>query len=323
MSKVWRGATALAFALVAGFGVVGPGAAAAAPARLEDPEANIVQELVIQAKAPGPAWWTVSDADSTVYILGVGEDPLPPGVTWDRRFVDRRLKGANSLIVATRVNLKGGVRDIPALLRMRKQMRSKTPLEAGLPAPLRARFVAARERIGQPASRYDDWKPFLAGLQLLGDAQKGQRGPAVVDAVIKTARREKAKVVQPASYKAMPVLQTAMASLTPQLQEQCLDLALRDVEAPAARTVAAARGWARGDVAAALTEPRNVERCLLLMGGGTELWRRVNADNAAAIAAALQKPGHSVAVVHLRALLAEGGVAQLLEARGLEVEGAR
>lgn len=313
MAKAWW----LLAALMLG---VGP---AQAQARLEDPEANIVAELVIQAKAPGPAWWKVSDDDTTVWILAVGDDPLPPGVTWDRRFVDRRLKGANSLIVATRVNLKGGLRDIPALLRMRKQMRSKTPLEAGLPAPLRARFVAQRERLGQPAGRYADWKPFMAGLQLLDDAQKGRRGGAVVDTVVKAAKREKARIVQPASYKAMPVLQQAMASLTPQVHEQCLDLALRDAEAPPGRTVAAARGWARGDVAAALTEPRNVERCLLLLGGGAELWRRVNADNAAAIAAALQKPGHSVAVVHLRALLAEGGIAQLLEAKGLEVEGAR
>ena len=303
-----------------GLALAGP---AGAQARLEDPEANIVAELVIQAKAPGPAWWTVSDEDSTVYILGVGEDPLPPGVTWDRRAVDRRLKGANSLIVATRVNLKGGLKDVPALLRMRKQMRSKTPLEATLPEPLRARFVAQRTRIGQPAGKYADWKPFLAGLQILDDSRKGQRGAPVVDTVIKAAKRQRAKVVQPASYKAMPVLQAAMASLTPQVHEQCLDLALRDAEAPAGRTVAAARGWARGDVAAALTEPRNVERCLLMMGGGAELWRRVNADNAKAIAAALDKPGHSVAVVHLRALLAEGGIAQLLEAKGLEVEGAR
>lgn len=291
--------------------------------RLDDPEANIVEELVVQAKAPGPAWWMVSDEDTTVYILAIGEDPLPAGVTWDRRFVDRRLKGANSLIVATRVNLKGGLGDVPALLRMRKQMRSKATLETTLPEPLRARFVAARERVGQPAARYANWKPMMAGLQLLGDRQKGARGAPVVDTIIRQAKREKARQVQPATYKAMPVLQTAMASLTPQIHEQCLDLALRDAEASAQRSVAAARGWARGDVAAALTEPRGFEKCLLMMGGGTELWRRVNRDNAAAIAAALEKPGHSVAVVSLRAWLAEGGVAQLLEARGIEVEGAR
>lgn len=312
MKRLWGIAAAAALVWPAG---------PASAQRLEDPEANIVAELVVQAKEPGPAWWKVSDEDSTVYILGVGEDRMPPGVTWDRRFVDRRLKGANSLIVGTRVGLRGGFGDIPALLRLRKQMRSKTPLEATLPEPLRARFVAQRTRIGQPASKYANWKPFLAGLQLLGDAQGGQKGATVVDAVIKTAKREKAKVVQPANYKAVPVLQQAMATLTPQMHDQCLDLALRDAEAPAGRSRAAAQSWARGDVAGALTEPRSFEKCLLLLGGGPDLWRRVVKDNATAIATALQKPGHSVAIVSLRPLLAEGGVIQQLEARGLEVEG--
>ena len=171
MRKLWGIVAAAALVWTAG---------PASAQRLEDPEANIVAELVVQAREPGPAWWKVSDEDSTVYILGVGEDRLPPGVTWDRRFVDRRLKGANSLIVGTRVGLRGGFGDIPALLRLRKQMRSKTPLEASLPEPLRARFVAQRTRIGQPASKYANWKPFLAGLQLLGDAQAGQKGAPVV-----------------------------------------------------------------------------------------------------------------------------------------------
>jgi hypothetical protein len=316
MPKVWRAAlkgAGLAAALV------WPGIGAAQP--LEDPEANVVEELVIQAREPGPAWWKVSDADTTVYILGVGEDPLPPGVSFDRRFLDRRMKGANSLIVGTRVGLRGGFGDIPALLRLRKQMRSKAPMEASLPEPLRTRFAAARTRIGAPAGKYDAWKPMLAGLQLLNDAQKTHGGAPVTPAALKAAKREKVKVVSPATYRAVPVLEAAMASLTPQMHEQCLDLALRDAETPPARSQAAARAWARGDVAGALTEPRAFEKCLLLLGGGADLWRRVTRDNAAAIAAALQKPGHSVAVVSLRALVAEGGVLQELERRGLEVEG--
>lgn len=294
---------------------------AAAQLRIEDPDANIVEELVIQAKEPGPAWWKVSDDDTTVYILGIIDDRVPAGVTWDRRFLDRRLKGANSLIVGTRISMKAKISDVPALLRVRKQLKSKTPPEASLPEPLRLRFVAARERIGQPAGRYVGWGPMLAGQMLLEDARKRQGATPVVDTILKAARREKVKLVDPARYDAMPFLRTAMASLTPQLQEQCLALALNDAEASPARVRAAAQGWARGDVAAALTEPRSFEKCLLLLGGGADLWRRVVRDNAAAIATALDKPGHAVAIVSLRPLLAEGGVIQTLEARGLEVEG--
>lgn len=70
---------------------------AAAPGPADDPEATIVEELVVQAVAPGPAWWRVKDGDSIVYILGAPESPMPPGVTWDRSVVERRLTGANAL----------------------------------------------------------------------------------------------------------------------------------------------------------------------------------------------------------------------------------
>jgi len=296
---------------------------AAAQARLEDPDANIVEELVIQAREPGPAWWKVSDADTTVWILGLVDDEVPAGVTWDRRFLDRRLKGANSLIVGTRVSLSAKVSDVPAFLRIRKQLRSKTPVEQTLPEPLRARFVAARERIGQPAGRYASWTPLVAGQMLLADAERGRaKGVAVQQTILQAAKREKVKRVEPARYEAMPYVRAAMASLTPPLEQQCLGLALDDIAAPPGRARAAAQGWARGDVAAALTEPRGFEKCLLLLGGGGDLWRRMVKDNTAAIAAALEKPGHSVAIVSLRPLLAQGGVVQSLEARGIEVEGA-
>src|SRR3546814_9921639 len=32
-----------------------------------DPDAVLVEELVVTARLPGPAWWRVSDADTTVY----------------------------------------------------------------------------------------------------------------------------------------------------------------------------------------------------------------------------------------------------------------
>ncbi|MEW5688033.1 MAG: TraB/GumN family protein [Pseudomonadota bacterium] len=286
---------------------------------LEDPEANLVEELVIQAREPGPAWWKVSDADSTVYILGVGE-ALPRGMAWDRRFFDRRLKGANSLIVGTRISLTGGIKDVPALLKLRGQLRSKTPMEETLPPPLRERFVAARTRIGQPAGPYAKWTPVVAGQQLTGDALRASGATPVADLATKAAKKQKVKVVDPARYDALPFLRKAQASLTPALNERCLTLALDDIEVPAARTRAAAEGWAKGDVAAAVSAPRGFDKCLLILGGGAELWRRAVDDQADAVADALKVPGHSVALISLRPLLAEGGVIQRLEAKGIEVE---
>lgn len=289
---------------------------------LADPEAHIVEELVVQAREPGPAWWRVEDADTTVWILGLPSESLPADVRWDRRALDRRLTGANSLIDASGVSLRGGVRDIPLLLRVRSRMQSKTPMEAGLPEPLRARFVAARERIGQPAKRYAGWQPFVAGMMLVSDTRgKRRAGTAVDNQVIGEARKRKVPVVEPARYPVAPLVRQAMDGLTPAVQQSCLAGALDDAGAPAGRYATAARAWARGDVAEALSSPRSFDKCFLVLSGGAELWSRATRDHAAAIAAALGKPGHSVAVVGLRALVAEDGVLEQLQARGLKVLG--
>jgi uncharacterized protein YbaP (TraB family) len=307
----WIAAAALAVGVL----LAGP---AGGQARLEDPEANIVAELVVQAKEPGPAWWRIEDGDTTVWILGIADSSLPAGTTWDRRYLDRRLKGANSLIVGTRIGLSGRLRDIPLILRTVNQMKTKTPLEETLSPPLRARFVATRERIGQPAKRYAEWKGLVAGMRLTQDAQpKGTVD--VVASIVKQAKREKVKVVDPAQYQIAPFLKQATATLTPALHEQCLGEAVRDIETP--RDPRAPRAWARGDVGSALAGPRNFEKCLLVMGGGADLWRRAQADLTTAIAAALAKPGKSVALVSLRPLLAENGVIEQLEAKGLHVIG--
>lgn len=292
----------------------------AAPGPVDDPEATLVEELVVRAAAPGPAWWRVKDGDSIVYILGAPESPMPPGVTWDRSVVERRLTGANALLMDSSVT--AGLRDLPALLKIRAQLKSKTPLEAGLPAPLRARFVAAREKLGQPASRYAGWTPLVAGALVYGDSRARKTGWTYTrGAVAQAAKKRRVKVVYAAQYKAVPLARKAVADLTPAIHQQCLERALDDIETPESRVRASAAGWARGDVSLALTAPRNFDRCLLLLSGGAELWRRQARDDVTAITTALKTPGKSVAVIGLRRLLAEDGVLQQLRARGLTVAG--
>ena len=290
-----------------------------AAAQPEDPEGALVEELVVQALEPGPAWWRVGDADSTVYILGGPEGPLPPNLRWDRRALDRRLAGAHSMIGGA--SMQAGVRDVPALLKLRSQLRSKTPLEETLAEPVRRRFVAARERAGRPAKRYADWTPLVAGQLLASDSREGKGWVNVGAQVREAAKRRKVPIRSSAKFNLIPFARAAMASLTPAVHQQCLEGALSDVEAGAGPARAAAEGWARGDTARALGGPRSFDRCLLILAGGADLWRRMARNQAADIAQALNTPGHAVAVVGLRRLLAEDGVIAQLQARGLTVAG--
>ncbi|HEX8569044.1 MAG TPA: TraB/GumN family protein [Caulobacteraceae bacterium] len=293
-------------------------AGAGAAQDLPDPEANIVEEVVVTARLPGPAWWRVSDADTTVYIMGGPEGSLPPGLTWDKSVFERRLERAHTFITGASIVI--GISGLPAILKLRSQLKSKEPLETMLPPDLRARFVIARERLGQPAKRYAGSGPLLAGQQLVGDSREKGRWRNIRGEIEKAAKRRRLKPWTSAELDGRPFLKSAMASLTPQVQYQCLEAALDDVEAGRQARLAG-EGWARGDVRAALEYPRSFNRCLLLLGGGERMWRLATHNQARDVEVALKRPGHAVAVIGLRRLLADDGVLEQLRARGYTVRG--
>jgi hypothetical protein len=248
----------------------------------------------------------VTDGDSTVYILGMPNGRIPPKPAWDRRWLDRRLKGANSLILADRVGFT-----------YRSRL-SDIPLETRLEDPLRSRFVAAREKLGQPAGRYAKWTPFVASLMLMTDSiPEGWVSPA--DDILEAARKAKMPRVAGPTRNGNDMVSQVFSNTDPALETTCLSAAVRSVEL--ARPYTVAEGWARGDVAAALSGPRTFEGCILLLNGGPQYWRAFADDQTRLIAEALKTPGHSVALVDISSMVAEEGVIRKLEARGLEVTG--
>jgi uncharacterized protein YbaP (TraB family) len=308
-------ALGLALASLAGFGGAG---AQPRPGALPDPEGNIVEELVVVARHPAPAWWRVETPTSTVWILGVLDVPLPKDVAWRKTELDQRLEGAGALITAPR--LHAGLEDIFGLFKLFGMMRTQAPMEEGLDPALRARFVGDREKLGKGPEPYAHWRPMVAGQILLRDAR-----PAGVADVGRQVRAEAGRrgvpVKAAGEYDLVPFAKTALSSLTPPSEGACLAAALDDAEAGEAAYRAAAVGWTRGDVAAALKAPRQFDRCLLLMAGGPQLWRRSTDDLAEAIEGALKTPGRAVATVSLRRLLARDGLVDTLKARGLTVIG--
>jgi uncharacterized protein YbaP (TraB family) len=120
---------------------------AAAP---PDPDATLVEELVVTGRLPGPAWWRVKKGDSVVYVLG-SPSLAPERMQWDRGVFETRLKGANEVILPYR-GLRVKVKGAPGAMIAYMRLKSSTPFEETLPPDLRARFVAVREKIGQPPS---------------------------------------------------------------------------------------------------------------------------------------------------------------------------
>jgi len=287
-----------------------------APA-VNDPDAVLVEELVVTGRRPGPAWWTVSDADTTVYVLGA-PSLAPKHMAWDREIFEQRLAGASRVILPfqdVKVTLTGALGAAINFIRLR----GGGPFEATLDPQTRARFVAARTALGQPASHYATRNPLAAGLRLATDYRDRMdltnSDPTKLIKLL--ASRAKVPITQ-RSYNLGPLMGAIIR--TPQAAGRaCFDEVLAQVEAGPGVTRAAAKAWAQGDVRGALANERTYERCIAVVPGAQAFDARVKADEVADIEQALKTPGHAIAVAPLRPLLAQGGILDQLRAKGLTV----
>jgi hypothetical protein len=125
----------------------------------------------------------------------------------------------------------------------------------------------------------------------------------------------------PVSQKAYSIgpLMGAVIRTPPAAARACFDEVLAQAEAGPGITLSAAKAWAVGDVRGALANERTYERCIAVVPGATAFDAQVKADQVAAIQQALKRPGHAIAVVPLRPLLAQGGVLDQLRAKGFTV----
>ncbi len=289
-----------------------------ANAQVADPDSVLVEELVVTGRLPGPAWWRVSDADTTVYVMGA-PSLMPKSLAWDQSVLLRRLEGASRVILPfNQVSIN--VLTVPGAAINLIRMRSKTSFEDSLSPAQKGRFVAVRTAAGQPADRYRLKNGLAAGLILVGDYREASRLTAADPA--KTVRRlAKARRLktEEKTYDVGGLLGQVVR--TPQAAQQaCLNDALDEAEAGPAGFRRAGEAWAQGDVRGALSAERGFEKCLAAAPGASALDARFKADQAGAIARALKVPGHAVAVVPLRPLLAQGGVLDQLRSQGFSVK---
>lgn len=312
------------FALAGAFAaaLLALGAAPAAQAPVQD--WSNVEVVVVTPDHPGPALWHIVKGASEVWILPT-VSPVPEDMIWDSHQVAAVLKGANALLLPPRASM-GVFEGLWFWMTGMDVLEQPdgVQLEATLPPPLRARFVATRTRIGRDADRYGEFLGGIAALRLESDYWKFARltpnGPQKT--VESLASRAGISAKATANYPAMDVIRdvpnmTAAAHLT------CLTLALDDIDTQSAHAVAAAQAWAKGDVAgikAHYSETR-LDDCLNQNAAYRVLRETANRDMTNAILAALNKPGTTVAVMPMGFFLRKGGVLERLEASGLTVTG--
>jgi uncharacterized protein YbaP (TraB family) len=262
-----------------------------------------------------PSWWHVTAGRSDVWIIGT-PNLAPKGFDWGTRVVEERLKGADALIIEPQA--KGSLQMVGDLFGAARGLHSDAPLETTLPPPLRQRFQAVRGSIGEGPGKYAGWKPSAAGVLLTQDYLKARNLATgqTMQTVRQMARRAGVREMASGSYQGIPVI-SAAEQLNSAGQQTCLAASLNNIEQSGAR-VRMAQDWARGVIRPNPTDPAD-QACFNAMPQLKTLNDRLIGSEAEAVADALKRPGHMVAVFDLGATVMPGGVLDRLRARGLSV----
>jgi uncharacterized protein YbaP (TraB family) len=287
-------------------------------------------ETVESNAIPGPALWHVTKDNSEVWILGMIGN-LPKGITWNSESLSDVIKGSRAVVTGPSASLGvGGV--LSAGWLMITNCCSPFRLDEGklddfLSGPARVKLTAMRESVGGDAKLYQGDEPFRAAMRLSADfaVKHDLRGEDPIRAVMKLTDAQDLKREPAFQFDPLPIIREAL-KLKPQQQLPCLEAEMEDIDRRVLHARTMAEAWTVGDIKGVkehFAESRSLE-CLTaaVRTFGMVQQNRVPAY-VAAIAAALDKPGKTFAVVDMGSLLRKDGVLERLEKRGLTIEGPR
>jgi hypothetical protein len=294
--------------------------AAIASTYIPAPVAGATAVSAVDVRVTSPALWTVSRGARKVYILGAPwlfrED-----VDWNKVRLTNRLRDAQR-----------GRLILPPALDEYEDREFDPALDTNpMPEAYKDRVRRAAAVIGQPAERYLNLSPLMAGYQLTTDFRAGA-GLKHELVALQVAKLGQTLSLSMNVAGAVGGPNGNVNGPPPAAGLYCLDAALDEVEAGKPAFDRAMEAWAKGDVRVALTAPRGLERCSFAFPGEAQIREDGITEQVEAIEASLS-PGvssnplrgnaPSVAVVHLRALLSVDGVLARLQAQGYKIDAPR
>ena len=128
-------------------------------------------ESIEVRERPGPALWHLTRGNSEVWLLGMA-GAMPDDLDWNKEYVSELLDGARAILMPPKADIAltdiawfliwhGGELSLP---------RGRT-LEESLPADLRARFVAVRDKVSDDSDDYHTDIPIRAAMRLQQDVR--------------------------------------------------------------------------------------------------------------------------------------------------------
>lgn len=269
---------------------------------------------IVQATGEGPALWSVSDADSTIYLFGTVH-VLRPDTPWGSAKVDAAFDASQNVIFEI-----SNPDDQAALMPLIQQhgLSPQTPLSSLLtPAELAALDTAARS-IGGSAAQFDPLRPWLVALSLsVAPLVKAGYDPASgVELILKHRAEEAGKPVT--GLETIDRQVEILAGLSQETQLAFLRSTLEDFDEATTELDTLVDAWAVGDV-----ETINRVGVIDMRTASQEVYdallTRRNTVWADEIQTILAGSGTTFIAVGSAHLAGDDSVQEILEARGVEV----
>ena len=286
---------------------------------IDDPNA-IVEELVVTARYPGPAFWRVADADSEVWIMAVPYY-IPEKMVWDKTRTEQVLKGANGLILPSGVGVGLG-EAVRFAIKYRKQFTNEgnRTLDQILPTQVIERYEQLPKAYQTADLKTSTVRPIFAGLSVAARARKTGRWAQPESDIVTLAKKAKVKIRTASMTSALPIAKAIM-TMPDAEQSQCFDGFINSVERGIKTVGPVATAWAEGRTAEFLggTTTTGADQCIYSIGEVSNMREKAYQAEIKTIKAALDQPGKTLMITGVRPLVAQNGILARLKDQGFTV----
>lgn len=298
---------------------VAPASVVAAPVQSEAP--THLDQVVVTARRAGAPMWTVRrDGEGVMVLVGAIEE-APPGFEWRPQALEEAATRADRILFPQRG------RASPAdVLRLMWRIRTIGWLPEGTTT---ADYLTPEDQARLDAlmtgEKTDQWRRYSL-LMLAIDLFKNKAGetdarPVGADDVVRRAARKARVPIRSIGVVRGADLVESLISAPPETHRECLRAALSAAELGPDAVRLRAEAWRALRVAEVLASPvdQAVDRCW--PWGDPQIGPQLRTEWTEAVTQAVSQPGVTLAVAPLRRLAEPGGVLDLLEAQGFEVDG--
>jgi len=286
---------------------------------VDDPNA-IVEELVVTARYPGPAFWRVADTDSEVWIMAAPYY-IPEKMAWDKTRTEQVLKGANSLILPSGVSIGFG-EAVRFAIKYRKQFTNEgnRTLDQVLPAQVIERYEQLPKAYQTADLKTSTVRPIFAGLSVAARARKTARWIEPHSDIVTLAKKAKVKIRTASMTSALPIAKAIM-TMPDAEQSQCFDGFISSVDRGIKTVGPVAKAWAEGRTAVLVgeTSTTGADQCIYSIGEVKKMRETAYQAEIKTIKAALDQPGKTLMITGIRPLVAQNGILARLKAEGFTV----